>query len=137
MDFKDALIKRGYIFHSHEFENIKHGKFFVIIGEDNNNFAGYFLINSNINPYIFKKPALFEMQMPVKMAAYSSFLTHDSFIACHEISLIPKSKLSKQISDGVAQYKGYLTKEDEERLLENLRNSDLYSEEVKNSFFKF
>ena len=38
MDFKDALIKRGYIFHSYEFENIQHGKFFVIIGEDKKNY---------------------------------------------------------------------------------------------------
>jgi len=136
MDFKDALIRRGYIFHSCEFENIEHGKFFVIIGENKNNYAGYFFINSNINTYISKKSELFAMQMLIKRSDYPSFLKNDSFIACHKISLVAKDKLAEQIRKKTIQYKGYLTKEDEERLLENLRKSDLYSNEEKDSFFR-
>jgi hypothetical protein len=134
MDFGNALIKRGCIFHSW-FENIKHGKFFVIIGEDENNYAGYFFINSNINQNISKKPELFEMQMPIKKSVYSSFLTHDSFIACHKISLISKNTLSEQIRRGLAKYKDRLTNEDEELLLDALRSSDLYSEKQKKRYF--
>jgi hypothetical protein len=117
------------------FENINHGKFFVIIGEDENNYAGYFFINSNINQNISKKPELFEMQMPIKRSAYSSFLTYDSFIACHKISLISKNKLSEQIRKGSTKYVETLTKEDEELLLNGLRNSKLYSEKEKKRYF--
>jgi len=135
MDFKDELIKRGYIFHSYKFENIEHGKFFVVIGEDKNNYVGYFFINSNRNPYISGKPKLFDMQIPIKKSVYSSFLTHDSYISCHEISKISKNKLREQINMGITQYKEHLIKEDVKILLESLKNSDLYSEEEKEQFF--
>jgi len=136
MEFKDTLIKRGHIFHCYNIENVEHGKFFVVIGEDKDNYVGYFFINSNINPYINRKPELFEMQMPIKRSIYPSFLKYDSYISCHKISKIPKNKFSEQIGSGIMQYKEHLTKDDEERLLDALRNSDLYSNEVKNSFFK-
>lgn len=136
MEFKDALIKRGHIFHSNKFENIKHGKFFVVIGEDKNNYVGYFFINSNINSYISTKQKLLEMQMPIKRSNYEDFLEYNSYIDCHVVSKIPKNKLSEQISKKETQYKGYLTKEDMCILLENLRNSDLYSEEEKDSYFR-
>jgi len=50
--------------------------------------------------------------------------------------LIRKDNLKEQISKGLASFKDTLTKDDELILLENLRNSDLYSENEKNSFFK-
>lgn len=37
-----VLIKRGVILHSTIFEYIDHGKFFVIIGEDEDNYIGLF-----------------------------------------------------------------------------------------------
>ena len=49
---RDLLIKRGNIFLSGHFDNISHEKFFVIIGEDENDFVGFFFINSAINQYI-------------------------------------------------------------------------------------
>jgi len=136
MDFSNFLIKRGNIFHSYEFKNIEHGKFFVIIGEDNDNYVGYFFINSNINQNISKKTEFFEMQMLIKKSVYSSFLRYDSYIACHKISLISKNKFSEQLNKGIIQYKENLTKEDEERLLDAVRNSDLYSEMEKETYFK-
>ena len=39
-------IKRGTIFHSTIFEDIDHGKFFVVIGEDDRCLVGFFFINS-------------------------------------------------------------------------------------------
>ena len=132
----DLIIKRGSIFHSCEFKDIDHCKFFVIMGEDGDNYVGYFFINSNINPYIRKKTELFNMQVLIKRSDYEKILTHDSFIATHYINRIPKKKLSEQLDKGLTTYRGCLEKEDEERLLENLRNSDLYSDIEKESFFK-
>ena len=135
MDFSNALIKRGTVFHSCEFEQIDHCKFFIIIGEDKNNYAGYFFINSNININIRKNPELFNMQALIKKSDYS-FLKYDSYIDCHAISLISKDKLLRQIQNERTTFKGFLTDEDIELLLENLRKSDLYSEDEKDSFFK-
>ena len=135
MDLSDALIKRGSIFHSCEFEHIDHCKFFIIIGENKDNYAGYFFINSNINRNISKKPEYFNMQAPIKKSNYS-FLNYNSYIDCHAISLIPKDKLSQQIKNERTTFIGFLLEDDIELLLENLRNSDLYSENEKNSFFR-
>lgn len=57
----DVYIKRGSILHSREFEGIDHGKFFVIVGEDKDELYGFFFINSHINPYLQKRPALYQM----------------------------------------------------------------------------
>ena len=135
MDFSGALTQRGNILHSYEFEGIDHGKFFVIIGEDDNNYVGFFFINTNINISIKKIDEFYKMQMLVKKQNYS-FLKHNSYIGAHEISLIEKSKLKRQINKGLAIFKDRLTKDDTELLLESLRNSDLYSEHEKNTFFK-
>jgi len=135
MDFSGVLIRRGNIFHSCDFKDIDHCKYFVIIGEDLNNYVGFFFINSNINISIQKEIKFFNMQMPIKRHFYE-FLNYDSFIDAHAISTIPKDKLKNQISKGLTKFKGSLTQEDEKLLLESLRCSDLYSEYEKTSFFK-
>lgn len=57
MDFPvDSIasqIKRGTILHSNMFENIGHGKFFVVIGVTEEYIAGFFFINSNVHKSIF------------------------------------------------------------------------------------
>jgi len=76
------------------------------------------------------------MQMQIKRSNYV-FLNYDSFIDCHALSFIHKNKLSEQISNKLTILKGFLTADDESILLENLRCSDLYSEDEKERFFYF
>lgn len=45
-----AVIKRGTILHSDEFDYVDHGKMFVVMGEDDTQLYGFFFINSDINP---------------------------------------------------------------------------------------
>ena len=47
-----AVIKRGTILHSDEFDYVDHGKMFVVMGEDDTQLYGFFFINSDINPKI-------------------------------------------------------------------------------------
>ncbi|MDR2358177.1 MAG: hypothetical protein LBD87_00055 [Prevotellaceae bacterium] len=131
-----ALIRRGVLLHAEEFDHIDHGKFFVIIGENEQGFVGFFFINSNINNYVKSRPDFMDMQMPIKHSNYPDILSYDSFIACHALSQIPKIKLAQQIECGAAQFKGTLLTEDLELLLENLRSSKLYSKVEKETFFK-
>ncbi|MDR3226283.1 MAG: hypothetical protein LBT56_01245 [Prevotellaceae bacterium] len=128
-------IKRGAIFLSEKIKNIEHPKFFVIIGEDANNFVGYFFINSSVNKYMFSRQDFINMQMNIKRSKYDSFLKYDSFIDCHELSKIKKDTLLEQINNKITEYKGELTEEDLEMLMENLRKSDLYSKVEKDTFF--
>jgi hypothetical protein len=93
---ESLVIQRGVILHSTIFEYIDHGKFFVIIGEDEQNYIGLFFINSNIN-YFNCKQELFEMQYPLLKRDYS-FLDYDSFLCCTEITTLNKQKLSESFS---------------------------------------
>lgn len=131
----EACIKRGAILHSREFEDIDHGKFFVIVGEDKDDLYGFFFINSNINDYLQKRPALYQMQVPLDKEDYSDILTHNSFLDCHAITSISKSKLKNQFGTGKAQYKGNLTEDDLDIVMRTVRESDLFSDYEKETFF--
>ena len=70
MDIPNSLIEskidRGVILHSTMFENIDHGKFFVIIGVNADYVAGFFFINSKINIHIEGKQEQLDMQYPLR-----------------------------------------------------------------------
>ena len=131
----EVYIKRGSILHSREFEGIDHGKFFVIVGEDKDDLYGFFFINSNINPYLQNRPSLYQMQIPLNQENYSDILTHNSFLDCHAITPISKTKLKGQFGEGKAQYKGELTEEDLDVVMRTVRESDLFSDYEKETYF--
>lgn len=130
-----ACIERGAVLHSHEFEDIDHGKFFVIVGESEDNLYGFFFINSNINPYLRKRPELYQMQIPLDCGTYPDILTHNSHLDCHALTTIPKSKLIEQFENRQAQYKGNLAEEDLDIVMRTVRESDLFSDYEKDTFF--
>ena len=63
-------IQRGAILHSTMFDEIDHGKYFVVIGVSEKYIAGFFFINSNIHPTISNKPEQLAMQYPLKHSDY-------------------------------------------------------------------
>lgn len=67
MEIPDSLIEskidRGVILHSTMFENIDHGKFFVVVGINADYVAVFFFINSNINIHIKDKQEQLDMQI--------------------------------------------------------------------------
>ena len=128
------IIKRGVILHSTIFEYIDHGKFFVIIGEDNDNYIGLFFINSNIN-YFNRKQTLFEMQYPLLKRDYE-FLDYDSFLCCTEITKLNKKKLSDSFSTKISENKGVLQQEHLDDVLNLVRKSKLFTDEEKEIYFK-
>lgn len=109
-------------------------KFFVIIGEDDDNIIGFFFVNSKINDFIKKRPELFDMQMPVKASDYT-FLKYDSFIAAHALSKMKKETLCAEVKKGETIIKGRLTDQDITLLLNAVRNSKLFSPAERNRFF--
>ena len=135
MDLPASLvIDRGSILHSSVFEYIDHGKFFVIIGEDERNYVGFFFINSDINP-INRKPEQLKMQYPLRKADYS-FLRYDSFLCCTQVSTIGKARLEASLSSGETSVKGKLLEEHLDDVLALVRGSKLFTLAEKATFFK-
>ncbi|MCL2312781.1 MAG: hypothetical protein FWC41_09915 [Firmicutes bacterium] len=127
-------VTRGAILHG-SFNNISHKKFFVIIGENEEQFVGFFFINSDIHLSIKNKPAQFEMQMPIRKADYT-FLSHNSYIGADKIQTINKNKVVSDLVSKNTQIKGKLIDNDLNMLLDAVRNSKLFSKIEKESFFK-
>ncbi len=127
-------IRRGDIYHRHFTTTTPpKDKFFVVIGEDEGFYVGYFFINSNINDYAMRNDMMRAMQFPIKPSDYP-FLAHLSFVAGHQLSKLPKGELLRELQSGKAQYKGRLSNDDLEMLLSAALGSPLFSEREKQFF---
>lgn len=130
----ESQIERGTILHSTMFENIDHGKFFVIVGVSEEYVAGFFFINSKVNIHIEGKQAQLDMQYPLRKQDYS-FLHHDSFLCATRIEKIERSRLAETIASRVATIIGNMKNEHMDELLEKARESILFSKIQKKQFF--
>ena len=127
-------IRRGDIFHRYFTTTTPpKDKFFIVIGEDEGFYVGYFFINSNINDYALRNDMMRAMQLPIKPSDYP-FLSHLSFVAGHQLSKLSKRELLRELYSGKAQYKGRLSDWDMEMLLGAALNSPLFSEREKEFF---
>lgn len=137
MEIPDSLIEskinRGVILHSTMFENIDHGKFFVVVGINADYVAGFFFINSNINIHIKDKQEQLDMQYPLKKEDYS-FLKYDSFLSATRIEKIPRSKIVDTIHAGITDIIGTMKQEHMDELLEKARESILFSKQQVKQF---
>lgn len=132
----ESRITRGAILHSEMFEEIDHGKFFVIVGISGDCVAGFFFINSNIHPSLYRKPEQLALQYPMRQADYP-FLRYDSFLCATNIITRKRSDLAKSIQNGISQIIGTLKPEHTEEILDAVRNSRLFSKHEKEQFFYF
>lgn len=137
MDIPNSLIEkqidRGTILHSTMFKNIDHGKFFVVIGVNEEYVAGFFFINSNINIHIEDKPEQLAMQYPLRKRDYD-FLKYDSFLSATVINKLPRSLIVETINQGITEIIGTMEKEHIEELLDKARNSILFSKQQVKQF---
>ena len=127
-------VSRGDIYHRYFSTTTppKH-KFFVIVGETDKAFVGYFFINSNINRYVARNKYMQDMQFPVKAEDYP-FLEYTSFIAGHELAYLDKQDLIDELSIGKAQFKGRLQEQHVDMILKTALHSPLFSERDKELF---
>ena len=129
----ESKIDRGTILHSTMFENIDHGKFFVIVGVNADYVAGFFFINSNINIHIEDKQEQLDMQYPLRKADYD-FLKYDSFLSATRIEKIPRSKIVETINMGITEIIGMMKQKHMDELLEKARESILFSKQQIKQF---
>ena len=130
----DHTIRRGQIFHSYMFDDIDHGKFFVVIGVTEEEVAGFFYVNSNINSNVITKQEQYAMQYPILAQDYD-FLKYDSYINATNIITRSKKELSESISAGRTSLVDSLKSKHLNDLLEKVRKSRLFSKIEKRNFF--
>ncbi len=138
MDIPAALIgsvvvERGQILLSDIFEDIDHKKFFIIIGVTEDEVAGFFYINSDINRFVNSKPEQLLMQYPLYCRDYR-FLSHDSYVCATNIEKRPKSEIVGSIIAKRTRIIDNLKAEHLEELLGKVRASRLFSPIEKRKF---
>ncbi len=134
IELYEKEVRRGRIIHSYNFENIDHGKFFVIIGVTQDSIVGFFFINSNINKYIQDKPDMMAVQYPLLKRDYA-FLKHDSFICATEIEEIKKSDIIDGIKNRSVVFVDDLRQEHLDDVLTMVRESKLFDKKEKEMYF--
>lgn len=130
----EGLIKRGAILHSTMFNDIDHGKFFVIIGVSKNLVVGFFFINTNIHKSLYGKKEQFALQYPLKHSDYT-FLRYNSYLCATDIITRDRKYIAESIKSGKTQYIGELKQEHIEDVLDMVRNSKLFSKIEKETYF--
>ena len=136
MPFKvlEQNICRGAILHSDIFEDIDHGKFFVIMGISHDFVAGFFYINSNIHSALFNKPSQLAMQYLVKKVDYP-FLRYDSFVCASSLIKIKRKDLARSIAEGRTCFVADMKPSHMDELREAALHSTLFSKAEKREFF--
>ena len=119
LDEEDGLtLKEGYK---------ERRKYIVIIGFTPEGIAvGALLINSEIDPSK-RSQELLDCQYPLQARNYLAILDYDSWLDCSDIFEIPKLK----ITDKEGKFKGSLTTEDRERVMDFLKETDVFDNATK------
>lgn len=119
LDEEDGLtLKEGYK---------ERRKYIVIIGFTPEGIAvGALLINSEIDPSK-RSQELLDCQYPLQARNYQAILDYDSWLDCSDIFEIPKLK----ITDKEGKFKGSLTTEDRERVMDFLKETDVFDNATK------
>lgn len=130
----ERFICRGAILHSDMFEDIDHGKFFVIAGVSANFVAGFFYVNSNVSRHIFAKPEQLQLQFFMKKDDYP-FLKYDSFVCGSSLIKMPREHIAQSIAGGRTSFVGSMKESDMDGLLQAVRDSRLFSQREKRDFF--
>ncbi len=105
-------------------------KYIVIIGFTPEGIAvGALLINSEIDPSK-RSQELLDCQYPLLLRDYRHVLEYDSWLDCSDIFEIPKLK----ITDKDGKLKGCLSEEDRERVMEFLKETDVFDNATKRRY---
>lgn len=119
-----ALVRPGAIFLG-PMEGVHHPKFYVVAGISGNRIlACSVLINSQINPFVLRRPALLKLQVQINPSEYS-FLDHVSYINCAS----PLKGNLVRFDDSDFSYKAQLNDEDLAVVRNNIKESGLLTEE--------
>lgn len=105
-------------------------KYIVIIGFTPEGIAiGALLINSEIDPSK-RSEELLNCQYPLLVRNYRSILDYDSWLDCSDIFELSKSKITEKNG----KLKGCLISEDKERVMQFLKDTDVFDNATKKRY---
>ncbi len=127
---RDLSITPGAVFIG-PWADIDHEKFLVIAGVSNNRIlVCSVLINSEVNPYIQRRPRMLSCQVTLKGDDYD-FLDHDSYANCAQPI---KAKLESFMVDNM-KYCGFLNEADLTKVQQRIIASGTLTVDEMNTFF--
>lgn len=132
--FKSAL-SLGDVFLLSGIEGIDHSKFFIVTAISGNRlFTLSVYINTNIPIFIMAKQELLDLQVPITKFN-NKFLSHDSFVGCHNPFSIRLDKIRAKIKDKTCKVIGSIHQDDLQNIRETIVNSGLLTPKDLNTFF--
>jgi len=102
-----------------KFPEITKPKFLVLVSTDDPEFLT-FIVNSEINPFIKKRPHLLQCQVVIEAASHS-FLRTDSHVACHEVWPIKKEEVVHALLADMSGLKGDISAGVRARIIEAVK----------------
>ena len=112
-------------------EGVTHDKFYIVVGISSDEiFVCSVLINSNINPFILRRPRLLMRQIKISHETYA-FLNYDSYVNCAQ----PLKIKTNVFEDSDYTVKAHLTAEDLDKLQKNVIASGELSKRDIDDFF--
>lgn len=127
---RDLSIVPGAVFIG-PWSNIDHEKFLIVAGVAQDRIlVCSVMINSEINPYIQRRPRMLSCQVPLKVSDYS-FLSHDSYANCAQPI---RAKFEVFMSDE-RRYCGLLNESDLSQVQQRIIASGALTVDEINTFF--
>lgn len=129
---RDLSIAPGAVFIG-PWANIDHEKFLIVAGVAQDRIlVCSVMINSEINPYIQRRPRMLSCQVPLKASDYS-FLRHDSYANCAQPI---RAKFEVFMSDE-RRYCGLLNESDLSQVQQRIIASGALTVDEINTFFGY
>lgn len=112
-EFSERIVERGTVIRTHvSFTHPPKVKLFVVLGANKERIVfGLLLINSQVNPHIFRDPIIRSWHIPLKAMDYD-FLSHDSFVDCTQLLEKDHATLLESVRETPSIVVGKLTDSD-------------------------
>lgn len=134
-EFSMRSVERGTVIRTHFTEtNPPKIKLFVVLGGSKDKIVfGVVLINSQINPHIFRSSALRSWHVPILSSDYE-FLSHDSFIDCTQLFEKETTALLAAVSNSPEVVVGKLMESDFEAVSRAIKAATTIAKSDKRKF---
>lgn len=104
-------------------------KYLVLVADSDAEYLT-FIINSETNPFIATKPALAQCQVTID-AINHPFLDYDSKIACHDVLVLKRSDVIKELKQDTSKIKGRVSENVLVEIISAVKFAKTLSQEVK------
>ena len=87
-----------------KFTEVTKPKLLVLVADDDPDYC-WFIINSEINAYVRKRPHLYQCQVKIDATAHD-FLKRDSYLACDKLLRLKRDDVIRELVGNIGEHKG-------------------------------